>query len=64
MSLEDFKDKIDHVINSGNDPEAHAWLYEEFIRYIARGGANAHHACKVARMIMRELDLPNKPFKT
>lgn len=59
MRYNDFYQMIQRVLNQGGatDPEARAMLYEEYIRYMAKGGVNSFHANKIARLFMKELDI-------
>lgn len=64
MSIKDFQGIIDRyaplIDGSPEGLSALSLLYEEFIRYIAKGGVNSHHACKIARMLMTQLDIAKK----
>lgn len=65
MKADDFLPYIEAVQNEtgqGYDGiESKVELYETFVKYVARG-ANNFHLQKIAKMIVRELDL-NKPLK-
>jgi hypothetical protein len=70
MSADDFIKVIDRVatVKRASQDEEEVLLakidaYEEYIRYMARGGVNAYHANKVAKIYMRELDISKQSPK-
>jgi hypothetical protein len=74
MSLDDFnkliaraQDRIKEFPSDSDDElmdlEARVGLYEEFIRYIAKGGVNQFHAMKIARAIMNGVNIEKQSPK-
>lgn len=57
MSADDFTKMIQRVTDP-DDLEARALVYEEYIRYMSKGGVNSFHANKIARLLMQGFAIP------